>query len=84
MCRRKSIAFLQQFGFQIGFINAQMNILYQIVGPSMGNKSTVRNVSGGQERHRPLQVADPTLRAVRTRIVGVRRRCGVLYVVCMS
>ena len=32
----------------------------------------------------PCKLADPTLRAVRDRIVGVRRRCGVLYVVRMS
>ena len=50
---------------KIGVVHTQQDILDWIVGPCMGDKVAVRNVSGRQERHHPLQVAVRQLRAVR-------------------
>ena len=46
-------------------IHSHQDILDWIVSPRMGHEVTVRNVSGGQERHHPLQVAIPQFGAVR-------------------
>src|ERR1700722_14008134 len=55
------------FDSQIGIVHAQQDILDWIISPRAGDEVAVRNVPGRQERHHPLQMAIPQLRAVTPR-----------------
>ena len=47
------------FDALIGVVYSYQDVLDWIVSPCMGHEITMRNISGRQERHHPLQVAVP-------------------------